>query len=168
MRCDDALRQLLTHLVAVDDTDTGQQAVDEADEILALISADREASGAIMLAMGSFLVYSLLEEPDVPPDRAIETLTTIGVPIAYLREFLDAFLVAYAAGEHVNQQAILIAAQITMSRDDTALVLWVLGSYLAFACRRGPDTPEHFIGEFVASCIRQDLIPSRPLLPEGA
>lgn len=167
MRCDDALRQLLTHLAAVDDTDAGQQAADEADEILALITADREASGAIMLAMGSLLVYSLVEDSDkVPPERAIETLTTIGDPIDHLQEFLHAFLVAYAGGANVNQQAILLAAQITLSRDDTAIVLWMLATYLVFGCRRGPDTPEQFIGEFVASCIRQDLIPSRPLQPE--
>lgn len=165
MRCDDALRQLLTCLVAADeDTEAGRRAMDRADDVLAAFIVDREAAGRTMLAMASVAMYAAVDGGAV--EETVTILTSSGDPIDHFEELLEATAAAIRTGGHINERAIRLSGQISRSREDTSLVLWVLGVYLAAACNRADDEPEHFIGEFIAACLRQDLIPSRPLKTE--
>lgn len=150
------LRQLLTQLTYAEDE--GKHA-DAADDILLLLTSDRDAAGRTMLAMASFTMYLFIEEREhIEPQDAIEALTGIGDPIDDFDGLLQALYTAYRDGEKINERAILLAARITHNPDDAAIVLWALGTYLAHRFNHGEDEPETAITHFVDSCVRQEIV----------
>lgn len=164
MLAPDALRQLLTHLVALAFDPPNDAAEYAADELLADITTDREQTGRIMLAMASLIVFQF-HETHPNPETAIETLTTIGDPIPNLHEFLAAMLDACRHGDKISVRAVLLTEQITRSREDAGISLWILATYLALGLAEAgePDAAEHAINAFVDSCVRQELIDATEL-----
>jgi hypothetical protein len=159
VRTEQALRELITNVAAIDDTDAGQLAEGRADEILGVIVHNRESAGRIMLAMASFIVYTWIEEPGGPTvDVAIDTLTSAGDTLPGFRELLQAFADAYRGGEKLNAEAIALSGEITLDPMNAAMILWAMTFYLGFAAPKDETERLSFIDGFVVSSIRQEFV----------
>lgn len=170
MHVADALRQLLHNLAsATDETEHGQAAQDNADEILAVLIHNREAAGRIMLALGSLIAYSWLEHDDnVDIHEAANTLAQppdAGEPLPQFANLLIALADANQTGQPINTIAVLLSAQITLDITNTSIILWIMGTYLMVAAPTDPTERDRFIEAFVASSLRQEIIFDDELSP---
>lgn len=166
MRSDEALRQLLVHLAAQAANPPNEPAEHAADEILAAVAADPVIAGRMILAIASLVIFDL-HESHSDSEAALEIFLGAGGVIPNFRELLFAMLDARRHGEQLNAEAIRLCATITAERDDAALVLWAVASYLAIGCNRGPEPPAEVIDAFVESCVRQELIDPAQELPDS-
>lgn len=158
MLATEALRQLFDNLAAVGEDEAGQEAEARADELLGLIIDDRGTSRQFLIAMGSFVVYSFVAQPEVMnPTDAIKALTSLGDPITNFDRLLQALHRALLGGQKVNRDAGRLSRQIAHRPDDAAIILWVLANYLVVTARNGGDLAG-FIDTFIASSVRQGLI----------